>query len=298
MAAVFAVKTEIPVKNICFTLTWMLLLSGLAVGQSGWLTFTTLFVPGGYATAALGINNRGCVVGQWDDSVGGHAFRFCNGIYSTFDGPNAMNTGANGINDLGQVVGWYEGADQFSHGFLRTAAEFTTLDYPGAQNTLAYGINSSGQIVGVFWNAGSAASQGFEFQSGQYTAINYPGAASTAAYGINEQGQIVGSYAPAGSSMLVGFLDDGGTFSSVTVLGTSDPALTGITDKRIIVGFGQFQKHHNVVQEGLVDLRGKFRQVFYPGSINTVVFGVNGKQEMVGSYYTDTQYGFVATVSP
>jgi probable HAF family extracellular repeat protein len=65
-------------------------------------TFTTLDVPG----AASGINNLGQIVG----TLGGHGFLYSNGMLTTLDFPGAFpdhGTSALGINDAGQIVGFY-----------------------------------------------------------------------------------------------------------------------------------------------------------------------------------------------
>jgi hypothetical protein len=63
-----------------------------------------------------------------------------------------MNPSASGINDSGQIVGYYP--PMYVHGFLDTGGNFTTIDIPGATGTSAQGINDSGEIVGVFYEPG------------------------------------------------------------------------------------------------------------------------------------------------
>ena len=41
-----------------------------------------------------------------------------NTVQSTFQYPGAIQTGADGINDFGQVVGWYKDSNQAYHGFI------------------------------------------------------------------------------------------------------------------------------------------------------------------------------------
>src|SRR5215467_646140 len=69
--------------------------------------------------------------------------------FTTIDVPGAINTQAFGINDSGQIVGFFDDA-LGGHGFvLDTGGNFTTIDVPGASSTRAFGINDSGQIVGI-----------------------------------------------------------------------------------------------------------------------------------------------------
>jgi hypothetical protein len=61
-----------------------------------------------------------------------------NYTFSTFDVPGAVagSTYAEGINNTGQVTGYYSDAGG-SHGFVDTNGAFTTIDVPGASSTVA-----------------------------------------------------------------------------------------------------------------------------------------------------------------
>ena len=72
--------------------------------------------------------------------------------FTAIDVPGSGNTYAYGINNSGQIVGYFQDAGGY-HGFVDTGGRFTTIDVPGAYFTLAYGINDSGQIVGSFVHA-------------------------------------------------------------------------------------------------------------------------------------------------
>src|SRR5436190_1345612 len=80
------------------------------------------------------------------------------GTYTTLDDPlGPRDTIAQGINDAGQIVGYYFDAGNHQHGFLYSGGIYITLDDPSATNgTFAYGINNAGQIVGSY-NDGSGA---------------------------------------------------------------------------------------------------------------------------------------------
>jgi probable HAF family extracellular repeat protein len=73
--------------------------------------------------------------------------------------PGAGNSLATGVNNSGDVVGWYIGTDSNQHGFILSKGVFTTFDAPGAEGlTAAADINDEGIIVGEF---GPGFNQGF-----------------------------------------------------------------------------------------------------------------------------------------
>jgi uncharacterized membrane protein len=102
--------------------------------------------------------------------------------FTTIDNPAAITgaggTFAQGINDPGQVVGYFYDSTGI-HGFSKTGSSFTTLNYPDAPlTTFAEGINNKGDVVGSYNPdvAGTVVGKagGFLYSGGVYTAINDP----------------------------------------------------------------------------------------------------------------------------
>ena len=91
---------------------------------------------------------------------GGVETAFASMLYSftTIDVPGASccTTVANGINNSGQIVGYFDDT-RGRHGFVDTGGSLSTIDVPGARVTQANGINDSGQIVGWFEGPGEGA---------------------------------------------------------------------------------------------------------------------------------------------
>jgi uncharacterized membrane protein len=122
--------------------------------------------------------------------------------FTQIDVPGAQETQAMGINDAGQIVGFFIVGffpTSVFHGFLRdTGGSFTQIDPPGSIFTLASGINNVGQIVGSFSNPDR---HGFLDTGGSFTQIDVPfPAILTEASGINNAGQIVGDFFSTPSS--------------------------------------------------------------------------------------------------
>jgi len=91
----------------------------------GWLlnggVFVQLDYPGSSFTQALGLNNMGQVVGAYVDSGGlthGFLYSISNGQFVSIDNPNGIGTTiVNGINDAGDLVGFY-GTAPINTGFV------------------------------------------------------------------------------------------------------------------------------------------------------------------------------------
>lgn len=171
--------------------------------------YTTIDVPGAFATQAAGVNDSSLVVGAFVDppyltdmlvSVSGasHGFLLSGGTFTKIEPQGAIESGASGINSTRQVVGWFSDSVG-THGFLLAHGTFATIDAPGATagTSNAYGINATGQIVGSFLDA--TGSHGFLLAAGTFSTIDVPDAAAgtTNAYGINAAGQIVGGFTDA-----------------------------------------------------------------------------------------------------
>jgi probable HAF family extracellular repeat protein len=157
--------------------------------------FTTIDVPGA-PTQALGLNDRGQVVGTYIDAGGAfHGFLLDKGTYTTIDVPGALQSTAVDINARGQTTGFYLDAVGTTRVYLREAnGSLSTLAFPGAVATVPFGINNRGHVVGFYLDANQVR-HGFLFKNGAYTTIDHPLASSDSqAHDLNDRGQIVGLY--------------------------------------------------------------------------------------------------------
>lgn len=198
---------------------------GFVTFVDGATTFPTLILVNPAATAnvtqAFGINDHGVVAGAFQTSADGrfHGFSDTNGVYTTIDVPGAVDTFAQGINNDGDVVGYYEDASGV-HGFIETGGVFTTLDVPGANigaslGTFAEGINDEGEVVGYFDDS-LGQTHGFIESGGLYTTFDAPlsNAGTTKAFGINDAGDIVGLDDFTESELINGMVVAGSTITN------------------------------------------------------------------------------------
>ena len=140
-------------------------------------------VPGAVQTRAVGINDRGQVVGEYTDASGtSHGFLWDEGRFTTIDVPKAAGTSAVDINDRGQIVGVYSDDDAVPpttvHGFLLSKGVYSTFDAPGVPFTLPFDINNRGQIVGtMISDPAGTTRRGFLLANGvngRFTPIDFP----------------------------------------------------------------------------------------------------------------------------
>jgi len=184
--------------------------SGVAVGNywDDWGTYGFLYkdgrievlpqaFPGAGASVPAGINSAGTIVGvcsdTWGDVTSGRGFVLRHGRYTILDDPSGLGVGLYGINDRGQMLGYWGPWLFFSQCFLQDGPRQTLINVPGATMTTAWSLNNKGQIAGFYFDQGWV-SHGFVYGRGTYTTIDYPGATDTAVLGINDHGAIVGTY--------------------------------------------------------------------------------------------------------
>src|SRR5262249_62116317 len=86
-------------------------------------------------------------------------------------------TGVVGINDPGDIVGFYGDTNHHFQGFLRSGGVYTRIHPPEASDddsdTFAQGVNNAGDIVGYYTN-GDGPSHGFLLRDGVYTIVDVP----------------------------------------------------------------------------------------------------------------------------
>lgn len=166
--------------------------------------FSLVVAPGTAFNQLLGDNDVGQIVGYSSLDPAGMTLQLAyvyNEITKTFDFldnathtatlPANVNSQATGIDNAGDVVGFFMPTTTTSDGFLFSGGKLTTLQFPGSTFTQALGTNNKGQVVG-FYNDTAGATHGFVYSNGFYTQIDVPGATATTVNGINDSDQIVG----------------------------------------------------------------------------------------------------------
>jgi hypothetical protein len=204
--------------------------------------YTKITQPGWINISPNSINNHNVIVGSYASPDAPHGFVFSKGQVSTVDYPGADTTELTGVNDGGDIVGFYvPPVTPFElHGFILTAGIFTNVDFPGSTFTQPLGINATGTIVGTYADP-AAGFHGFIYSNGSYTTVDAPQLdptepPHTLLSGINNTGTIIGEVIE-GSSFR-GFALSGGSFHFLNAPGTTDNLTSGINNRGDIVGQG------------------------------------------------------------
>ena len=197
----------------------------------------------------------------------------------TFDVTGAVETFANGVDDHGVIVGYFDDDVTLAHGFVLKNGLLKTFDAPGAVNiTEHYGINNHGELSGAYYDG--TALVGYLKLGSVFQAVT-PGGPYTIARGLNDAGLTVGQYAVSGTDH--GFFWDGKHFADLMVPGSTLTHAQGIDNLDRIVGFSVDAAG---LQHGFKLIGGVYTPFDVSGadSYGTRAFGISDKGWIVGAY--------------
>jgi hypothetical protein len=171
-------------------------------GQFHSVNFPTRNMSAPPVNQLLGVNDRDIAVGFYMGAKGqAHSYEFSIGAgsFRRIRIPGAMSTTASGINNRGDVAGFYTGRGGVTRGFLLGArGHLIRLTFPGASSTMAFGVNDFGEVVGTYMTGQGNNAKSFGFTWSRRTGfrkINDPhGRGATTLNGINNAGDLVGFF--------------------------------------------------------------------------------------------------------
>ena len=249
--------------------------------------FVAVNFPGAASTEVHGINERGDLVGRYNN-LG----QSDNGFIKTEDGFTSISLSADGtdfygINQRREIVGIrFDFAEPpFGRGFLYRNGQLTNIHFPGSNDTLPYAINDRGEIVGSYDVGPNFISNGFIRNESGYKALDVPGVVYSYATGVSNTGAIVGIavFNPTGNPCCSGYLYEDGVFRRIDfpAAGTNATYAYGVNRRGTVTGWYADQAFN---AHGYVDVEGEFTTVDYPGSTSTQIQSINDRGELVGFY--------------
>ncbi len=212
--------------------------------------------------------------------------------YTSIDVPGAALTVVYGINESGEIVGYYQDAFKTDgkkkiHGFILSGGVFTTIDVAGAAGAEVRGIGPGGDIVGDYWVTGepATATHGFLLRrNGEFVPVEFPLHPYTYPQRILPNGTILGCYHEndmLGSMFGMWIRGD----KAEAILQTSSMHNGATPNLRIIVGsFTDLSEPAPRSMWAYVIQDGVFTRFRLPGSIMTTAWDVTPEGVIVGTY--------------
>jgi uncharacterized membrane protein len=202
-------------------------------------TFASFNFPGARDTLVHDMNKNGLIVGSFDNLSfsGQRAFKVLNGAFHqvTIPGFPDAPAVAEGVNDLGDIVGDFNG-NGTDFGFLLHNGKLTIISFPGAQGgTLPRSINNSGVVVGTYMLNEEDIPHGFMWKNGNFTNITAPGGLPATPAKISNNGDIVGTFVDANLNEH-GFALDNGRFTIIDHPNSNGTAIFALNDFDNILG--------------------------------------------------------------
>jgi hypothetical protein len=209
-------------------------------------------------------------------------------VITTFDYPGTGNsTLPQKINERGDIVGEFIDSAGVTRGFVRFSNGSFSAPIVDPNDTVGFtegrGINNPRTVVGDYVISDGTV-HSFLLSGSTFTEYDVPGTVQTNLLSINEPGDLTGAFDPDGSGVFQAFIDRGGTITSYSVPGALGTlAYEMNNNKKLTVGYyidasgvlhGQYRDHSGALHF----------PVDPPGSVGTVLFGVDNKNSVVGRY--------------
>ena len=282
-------------RRLMLLVAGLALLAGFAATVSGggtqaearWV-ITDLGTLGGKSSEAVGLNDRGQVVG-WSKTKKGsrRAFLWQNGRMrdlGTFGGPGSM---AFDINDRGQVVGWADTKARdkdglaIRHAFLWQKGRMRDLGTFGGDDSWAAAVNDRGQVVG--WaEAENGDEHVFLWQNGRLRDLGSLGGWYQGdELAMNDRGQIVGGSGIRDRTHA--FLWQKGKMRDLGTFGGNDSWAADINGHGQIAVNNSYDWPGDEPGDAFVWHEGKaVRLRAFPGADSTAGASINGAGHVVG----------------
>ena len=212
----------------------------------------------------LGINNEGQIAGYFGSGAQGHPNKgyrlgppYAQWTYVNENFPGSVQTQVTGLNDRGVTVGFWSGQNTANNananfGFYRVAGRYYTVNFPTGNNASPQvdqllGVNDHDVAAGFYTNAqGNNRGYTYNIRARSFSRVLVPGAPG----------------------------------------GVAGPSLTAtaINNAGDVAGF--YAKTSAQTDAFVLMHGGRFLTLAVPGAAMTQAFGINDRDEVVGTYTT------------
>jgi len=204
----------------------------------------------------------------------------------TFQIPHAYVTYAAGLNDKGDVTGFYDAGHGGFDGFIwRPGGKVVSFDVPGAEETEPAAINATGVVTGSYF-VGRVPMGFVRAADGTITTFRAPDGRATGGAAVNRKDWIVGYYLDNRDAPLQPlFRDPSGAITEFTVPGATSANAVAINRSRRIAGMSDIGAF----------VRAKNGAITVFGNRYTTVAGINDAGTVAGVGYSDGGGGYLRT---
>ncbi len=209
-------------------------------------------------------------------------------VITTFDYPgDGNNTLPQKINERGDIVGEFIDSSGVVRGFVRFSDGSFSDPIVDPNDTVGFtegrGINNLGTIAGDYVISDGTL-HSFFLSGSTFTEYDVPGSVQTNLLSINDAANFTGGFDPDGSGVFQAFVNVGGiltTFSVPDAAGTFAYEINN--SKHLTVGY--FIDASGILHGYYRDANGALHfPIDPPGSVTTVLFGLNDRNWVVGRY--------------
>ncbi len=209
-------------------------------------------------------------------------------VITTFDYPGTGNqTLPQKINERGDIVGEFIDSAGVTRGFVRFSNGSFSDPIVDPNDTVGFtegrGINNSRTVAGDYVISDGTL-HSFFLSGGAFTEYDVPGAVQTNLLSINDAGDFTGGFDPDGSGVFQAFVSVAGTLTSFSVPGAAGTFAYEINNSNQLV-VGYFIDGSGILHGYYRDSSGTLHfPIDPPGSVTTVLFGLNDRNWVVGRY--------------
>ncbi len=209
-------------------------------------------------------------------------------VITTFDYPGTGNlTLPQKINERGDIVGEFIDSAGVTRGFVRFRDGSFSDPIVDPNDTVGFtegrGINNSRTVAGDYVISDGTL-HSFFLSGSTFTEYDVPGAVQTNLLSINDAGDFTGGFDPDGSGVFQGFVNVAGTLTSFSVPDAASTFAYEINNSNQLV-VGYYIDASGILHGYYRDSSGTLHfPIDPPGSVTTVLFGLNDRNWVVGRY--------------